>query len=479
MKLNMKPTTLLSKSLISLAALATLGGCASVNIDQSIDRANLETKTIAGAATQLLRTAEAKTARDLQVAELLKSPLNQQAAVQLAIINSPALQTMLAERWLDMAQAAQGGRIANPILSLERMRSLDELEYGRILAFGLLDLITLPQRKKIAMARMAQTELQMTADVVGLISKVRMAWVAAVAASESATYSKLVYESAQASAELAKRMQTVGNFNRLQRARQQAFYADASIQLLASQHTATAAREALVRLLGLKDTDIAKLSLPERLPDLPQSFLSPEAVSKALTNQRLDVRMAQSQLDAASKSQGLNLLTSLTDIELGVIRNTVKDTVEGTSEKSKGYELSIRLPIFDWGDAQRASMNAATLAAANRMEAAIIGAGSDLRESYSAYRTAYDASRQYRDEILPLSKVIAEENGLRYNGMFIGVFELLADHRSQINTVKAAIAAQQQFWQADAALQATLLGKPMSAPSMPMGSSSGGDAPAH
>ena len=468
-----------SKTLISIAAAAVLSGCASVNIDQSIDRTNAETKSSSGASAQLLRSVDAKAARDMQVTELLKSPLSQQAAVQLAIINSPALQTLLAERWGDLAQAAQGGRIANPILSFERVRFLDELEFGRILAFGLLDLITLPQRQKIATARMAQTELQMTADVVGLISEVRMAWVAAVAASESAAYSKLVYESAQASAELAKRMQSVGNFNRLQRVRQQAFYADASIQLLASQHTATASREALIRLLGLKDTEIGKLTLPERLPDLPKSFLSPETVSKALTKQRLDVRMAQSQLDAASKSQGLTLLTSLTDIELGVIRNTVKDTVEGTSEKSKGYELSIRLPIFDWGDAQRASMNAATLAAANRMEAAVTGAGSDLRTSYSAYRTAYDASRQYRDEILPMSKVIAEENGLRYNGMFIGVFELLADHRTQINTVKAAIAAQQQFWQADAALQATLLGKPMSAPPMAAGSSSGGDAPGH
>ena len=468
-----------SKTLISIAAVAVLSGCATVNIDQAIDRTNGETKSASGASAQLLRTVTAKTTRDNQVAELLKSPLSQQAAVQLAIINSPALQTLLAERWGDMAQAAQGGRIANPILSLERVRFLDELELGRILAFGLLDLITLPQRNKIATARMAQTELQMTADVVGLISQVRMAWVAAVAASESATYSKLVYESAQASAELAKRMQSVGNFNRLQRVRQQAFYADASLQLLASQHTATASREALIRLIGLKDAQISTMTLPERLPDLPKSFMSPEAVGKALTTQRLDVRMAQSQLDAASKSQGLNLLTSLTDVELGVIRNTVKDTHEGTSQTSKGYELSIRLPIFDWGDAQRASMNAATLAAANRMEAAVIGAGSDLRGSYSAYRTAYDASRQYRDEILPLSKVIAEENGLRYNGMFIGVFELLADHRSQINTVKAAIAAQQQFWQADAALQATLLGKPMSAPSMSMSPSSGGDAPAH
>ena len=475
----MKSTPMLSKSFISIAVLAALSGCASVNIDQSIDRTNSETKLGSGTSAQLLRTVEAKTARDSQVAELLKSPLNQQAAVQLAVINSPALQTMLAERWGDMAQAAQGGRIANPILSLERVRFLDELEFGRILAFGLLDLITLPQRNKIATARIAQTELQITTDVVAMVTQVRMGWVASVAASESLMYSKQVYESAQASAELAKRMQNVGNFNRLQRARQQVFYADAAAQMLASQQTATAAREKLIRLLGLKDNQISALQLPERLPDLPKVFLAPDAVSKALTNQRLDVRMAQSQLDAASKSQGLTLLTSLTDVEVGVRHDTVKDTFEGISNTRKGYELAIRLPIFDWGDAQRASMNAMTLAAANRLDATLTSAGSDLRESYAAYRTAYDLSRHYRDEVLPLSKVIAEENGLRYNGMFIGVFELLADHRTQINTVKAAIAAQQQFWLADAALQATLLGKPMSAPSMSAGPSSGGNAPAH
>ena len=399
--------------------------------------------------------------------------------MQVAVINSPALQTMLAERWGEMAQAAQGGRIANPMLTLERLRFLDELEFGRILAFGLLDLLTLPQRNKIATARITQVELQITSDVVGLISQVRMAWVASVAASESLMYAQQVYESAQASAELAKRMQSVGNFNRLQRARQQAFYADAAAQLLSSQQAATSSRENLIRLLGLKDAQISALQLPERLPDLPESFLTPQAVSQALTTQRLDVRMALSQLDAASKSQGIRLLTSVTDVELGIRRDTVKDTELGTSNTRKGFELGIRLPIFDWGDAQRASMNAATLAAANRVEAAAIGAGSDLRESYAAYRTAYDLSRHYRDEVIPLSKVISDENGKRYNGMFIGVFELLADHRSQINTVKAAIAAQQQFWLADAALQATLLGKPMSAPTMSTGSSSGSDTLAH
>ena len=57
-------------------------------------------------------------------------------------------------------------------------------------------------------------------------------------------------------------------------------------------------------------------------------------------------------------------------------------------------------------------------------------------------------------------KVIADENQLRYNGMLISVFELLADARDQISAVTAAIDAQQQFWLADAAIQASVIGRP-------------------
>ena len=38
---------------------------------------------------------------------------------------------------------------------------------------------------------------------------------------------------------------------------------------------------------------------------------------------------------------------------------------------------------------------------------------------------------------MPLRKRIADENLLRYNGMLIGVFELLADAREQIASVNA------------------------------------------
>ena len=86
-------------------------------------------------------------------------------------------------------------------------------------------------------------------------------------------------------------------------------------------------------------------------------------------------------------------------------------------------------------------------------------------------------ARHYRDEIVPLRKTIAEENVLRYNGMLIGVFELLADNRTQINSVLGAINAYQLFWLADAALAASMTGKPtamMMATPMSAGDASAG-----
>ncbi|MFC6284246.1 MULTISPECIES: TolC family protein [Polaromonas] len=471
------------KQIARYTALATaclvLAGCASVGMDEAINDTNSQRKSFTQGKLELSRTAEQQEARRKLSSELLAEPLRMDDAVQLALANSPAVQALLAQSWADLAQARQTGRIANPIFSFERIRAGDELELGRLLSFGLLDLLTLPQRQAISRGQVAQAKVQLSANVVEQVTQVRQAWVRAVAAQQNLHYANQVNRTAQASAELARRMQQVGNFTRLQRARQQSFYADASAQLALAQHAATATREELVRQLGLSDSQATQLKLPERLPDLPKEARPAAVVNTSATEQRLDVQLARNQLDIAGKSQGLNLLTSLVDVELGIRRDTVFDNSKGTSTARKGFELDIRLPLFDWGNVQRDAMNAQSLAAANRYDNTVRNASSQLRESYSAYRTAYDVAALYRDEIVPLRKTMAEENMLRYNGMFIGVFELLADTRDQISSVMAAINASQQFWLADAALAASLTGRPAATAALSSSAGSAAAAAAH
>jgi len=445
---------------MTLILFGIMSGCATVDFDTSLATTNKIASDFTHGDLQLVQTNAQREEMSKVTGEILKKPISQNDAVKLALVNSPALQAMLAQNWADASNAAQTGRIANPTFTFERLVTATELEIGRMLAIGLLDLLTMPQRYSIAQRLIERSQLQLTGNVIDTVTQVRQAWIKAVAAEQNLVYAKQVNDAAQAGAELALRLQSVGNFNKLQRARQQVFYADAATQWATAQHAAVSAREELIRLLGLTDTQARILKLPDRLPDMPKEVRSPEDVGKAATAERLDIKLAKLEFEAATKAQGLNLLTSFTDIELGLRYDTVFDNDQARSTTKRGFEVSVRLPVFDWGDAQRAAMSAQTLAAANRLEFTVRAAGSNIRESYSAYRTAYDIARHYRDEVVPLRKAISDENLLRYNGMLIGVFELLADSRDQVSSVMAAINAEQQFWLADAALQATLMGKP-------------------
>ena len=444
----------------TLVSIAVLTGCASVNFDRSIIQANENIPSFTQGKLELALSQEQRISRKKSSQELLQRELGQGDAVQLALLNSPAMQTLLADNWSFAAKAAQSGRISNPVFMFERMNYPNELELVRMISFGLLDVLTLPQRYGIAEKQLEQAQTKLVADVVDEITRVRQSWVRAVAAQQTLIYARQVNEVAKVSAELARRMQSVGNFTKIQRARQQAFYADSATQLAIAEHAVTAAKEALIRTLGLTFDQAQNLRLPERLPNLPKMPLSPEEVSKSVNSNRIDIKLAQSALEVAMKKQGLNNITSFTDIELGLKNKNVFDNESGSNTPGRGYEVSIRLPIFDWGDMQRDAMTAQTLAAINRLESAYRVTESSLRENYSAYRTNFDIATHYRKEVVPLRKIISEENQLRYNGMMIGVFELLADAKDMVNSVMLSINADQQFWLADAAMQATLLGRP-------------------
>ena len=448
-------------SVVAVAAVALLAGCASVGIDEAVEDTNTRASQFTGNRLELSRTQAQTDRRAALSSDLLAAPLSQDGAVQLALANSPAVQSLIARSWVDIAAADQIGRLPNPVFTFERLRLGSELELGRLLSFGLVDLILLPQRMAISRSQSDRARLQLTGAVVEQVTGVRQAWVRAVAAQQSVRYAEQVSESAEASAELARRMQAVGNFSKLQRARQQVFYADATTQLALARHAATAMREELIRALGLDDAQAAQLTLPERLADLPAAPRDAAEVAGTATAQRLDVQLARAQLEAAGRSQGINLLSTFTDIEIGGRRDTVFDNAAGTRSTRRGFELDIRLPLFDWGSARRDVLNAQSLAAANQYDATVRSAASQLRQGYSAYRTAYDIARHYRDEVVPLRQAMADENVLRYNGMLIGVFELLAEARDQVASVTRAIDAQQQFWLADAALAASVMGKPL------------------
>jgi hypothetical protein len=178
------------------AAVVVLAGCASVNFDQAVTEANQATPGFSQGKLELSRTEQQRERRAKLSEELLANPLSMDDAVQLALANSPSLQALLADSWAEMAAASQGGRIANPVFTFERLRLGSELEIGRLLSIGLLDVLTLPQRQSIARNQVAQAKVQLSAMVVEQVSQVRQAWVRAVAAQQLLQYAQQVHQSA-------------------------------------------------------------------------------------------------------------------------------------------------------------------------------------------------------------------------------------------------------------------------------------------
>lgn len=192
---------------------------------------------------------------------------------------------------------------------------------------------------------------------------------------------------------------------------------------------------------------------------------------------RLDVQMAKRSTEATAKALGLTKATRFVNaLHVGYANKS-----QTGEERENGYEIELELPLIDFGSARTARAEATYLQSLQRTAQVAVNAQSEVRESYSAYRTAYDLAKHNRDEVVPLKKRISDENLLRYNGMLIGVFELLADSRDQVRSVTDYVESLRDYWIAETNLQTALSGPspgesgPLSRPAA-SSSALGGDA---
>ena len=454
-----------TRSLIRLAiaalALIALSGCATLSSDGGFAPVEQIAKDRLGKDVKWARSDADRDAIDKRVAQLLEQALSADAAVQIALLNNRGLQASFAELGISEADAVQAGRLPNPGFSFGRLTQGSGLEIDRSIQFNLARLLMLPLVNQIESRRFEQTRGAVALSVLSLAAETRKAYYLAVAADETGRYMLQVQSAAEAGAELARRQAQAGNWNKLQQAREQSFYADAALNLARAEQARGAARERLTRLMGLWAQQ-TQFRLPERLPDLPKAPNDLPDIEQSAMAQRMDVQAAKLGTEQLAKNLGLTRATRFINVlEVGAVRNSYND-----APTQRGYTISVELPLFDWGGARVAKAEALYMQAVNRTAETAVNARSEVRGAYANYRTSYDIARHFRDEIVPLKKRISEENQLRYNGMLIGVFELLADARSQITSVNGYIEALRDFWLAQADLDMALIGKPVGTPSM-------------
>ncbi len=437
-----------------LVAASLLSGCASFSPDGGFERVQaLAQERVGVQPRRVAYEAEADSVA-AELTRLLAAPLTADTAVRIALMNNRGLQARFAELGIAEAEFVQASRPRNPGFTYGRFSQGDEREFERGLLFDLMWLITLPARSEIEQRRFAQTQLEVAGEVLRLAQATRQAWFSAVAAQQTVLHLEEIVAAARAAAELATRMAEVGNFSRLRQQREQLLYAELAAELARARLTAVRSRETLTRLLGLMGTQ-RDYVLPERLPELPAAPRDEPEIVRLAMESRLDVRLAREALAGLARNLGLTRSTGLINVlEVGWLNST-----SNAAPVKRGYEIELRLPIFDWGAARVARAEALYTQAMHRVAEIAIEAQSEVVEAYMAYRAAYDLARHYRDEILPLTERIAEEGLLRYNGMLVSVWDLLADARQRIQGELAATLALRDFWLAETQLQMAMNGK--------------------
>jgi outer membrane protein TolC len=430
-----------------------LAGCSSQFTNGALSDVSTLTAARIAAPAQWQRSEEARAAAREQRDRLLAAPLSPDTAVVVAMLNNRALQADLAELGIAGAERAAVSRPPNPSISFARLTRGSELEIERSVSANVLGLLAWPFARTIEERRFAQAKFTAAGNVLRVAADGRRAFYRAVAAQQTAQFIGRVHQAAEAQAELGRRMYEVGNWSLLDYGREQVLYAEVTVLLAKSRLQAERERSNLARHLGLNPGD--KFLLPERLPDLPATLADGGELEAGALAERLDLRAGRAEVEGVGKSLGLTRTTRFINVaEASYLRNS-----ETGQPRQTGYEISLEIPLFDFGDARVARAEAIYMQAVDRLAAMAAGARADVHESWLSYRTAYDIAVHYRDNVLPVRQRLSDEMVYRYNGMLVSVFDLLRDARERMAASVAAIEAHRDFLLAETDLQfVTLIG---------------------
>jgi outer membrane protein TolC len=443
-----------------IALLVVTSGCTSYQFEQNISDINTNTDVVFSGQITVVKHTDQQNALDVKAKSILENVVGEAEAVQLMLAKSPAFQKLLFTNLKEGSLAAQTGRIPNPTFAFERMVKGSETEYGRFLTFGLLDLLSLPSKQTTSKIAVEIANVNLASEILGSIMDVRLAWLDAVAAEEKFAIAEKTFVALSGSAELAKRMKQTGNMTTTDRIKEQLVYSESVISLAEAEQLRVSTRERLISLIGLNSSEAAMLSLPGSLPPLAEKPIEMSELVQVFED-RFDVKLARLDYELALAAMGIENVSTYTDLEIGIRNDRINDG--GSISNKRGYELEVAIPVFDWGGAQRNALQAEVLVKQQNFKQVTLAAASGLRDAYNSYRTSFDIAQHYQEQIIPMHEVLLDEANYNYNGMIIGVFELLEAGREKSLADKKSIDANHNLLKAELNLRSSALGRSVGA----------------
>jgi len=383
---------------------------------------------------------------------LLRRPLTAERAVQIALLNNRELQARFEEIGIAQADVIQAGLLNNPNFAAsvrfpDRSPSGTNAEFS--IAQNFLDLLVMPLRKRVAAARVAETETRAADGVLKLAAEVKIAFYTAQGRRQLLDRLRVVSETNETAAEFTKRLHDAGNTSDLELANQQGSYEQSHLEVAQTELQVRRDRERLNRLLGVWGTD-TNWTIGDHLPELPESDSSFRHLESRAIAQRLDLQAARMRLDLIGESLAVRTRTRYLPAEIKLGVDTERDP---DRQRVTGPTLDLELPIFNQGQGEIAKLSAQYRQAQREMEAMAVNIRSEVREARDQLVAARDLASYIGKRLLPTQQQALNLTLQQYNYMLKGPYDLLLAKQNEVAAERSYIEAWRDYWIARAELE--------------------------
>ena len=436
--------------------LLAAAGCASVAKERGHDEVDRLVRERSGHQTRWAQGSPADADVDRWLGELLGHGLTRNAAVEVALLNNPKLQETYEGLGVSQADMVQAGLLKNPSFGAHVGFPVrgegTEIQFSLVQDF--LDLFVLPLRRRIAAEQFTVEVLHVAQQALDTVADVEKEYAAVQAGMALVGYRKTVIDAAAGAAELSREQYAAGNVNELQHATQAVTYEQAAVDLARDELELLRHRERLNRLLGLWGPR-ADWKVDEELPPPPPTDPPLEHLEALAVRRRLDVDAARKQRLLMANAVGLARSTRLVGrLDVGVDAHQDAD-----GPRVFGPNLVIELPIFDQRQATIARLEALERQAERRLDAVAIEARSEVRLARAELLAARRIVDRYQSAIVPMRDKVLDQAQLFYNGMLLGLYQLMEIKQAQVEAHAQYIAAVRDYWSARADLERAVGGR--------------------
>ncbi len=289
------------------------------------------------------------------------------------------------------------------------------------------------------------------AQLLALQQATHKLWIEAVSAKEQLNIQQRIAEAASVSLELAKRMEKVGNWGRNRLIDVEIGYQSARNQLLLADQAAFNSRQKLFAQVGSEHW-----RLPNALPK-PVSLVGLSELLMPLEQQLADMLARHPQFSLLEKEvQHYERIAGPAMLEQW--RKQLDAMLSASSSWTSTIPALDRTKIL-WNH----DLDKAIKARAEALRLSI-KTKSDLQQAREHLRAAHTQASDILNKLQNLYSGAEEEALMRYNGMFISTWDLIAKAQTKMQSELVVAQAKQSFWIALTDMRALLAGAPYAGP---------------